>query len=794
MVDNSVHTLQSYPSKFDIQFAALFHKLINKHRGKLGVFLNELHVEESTYRTDDEILQGWRQHFGDLAKQSDNPRFDEQYKRVVERELAEIIDICEASKGDYSPVAEDEVEKALNSLNKGKAADIFGLTTEHLACASNELIPVLTALLNCIFHVGDLPYSLKLGLLTPIFKKKGSNTDAKNYRGITVLPILSKLLESILRERIKPNIDATQNPMQRGFTKNSSPMNCALILEEYIRENKDQKKDSFIAFLDAKAAFDVVNHASLMRKLFHIGVEGVTWSLIHSLHREAQTVIRWCGQMSKPFLIEQGVRQGGVLSTDLYKVYVDPCLDRVTNLMIGGMVGEIPCPIPTCADDMTELSDSKEELQTLVDEGDDYSTLERYLLQPVKSVVMPVPGRGKKPVDTGDFVWTINGKPMPIVQETTHMGIKRSAISNEATVEENIKKARKMLYSLMGSGLHGYNGLDPETAVHIYQTYVLPTLVYGLEVILPEKKYMDMLERSNKKFLKHILGVPDTTADPAVYILTGTIPLEGVIHKRALSLFGNICRLDDTSIEVQLAERQLTVKDDRSHSWYIAVKNIMRKYGLPEPLDLLQCPQSKVAWKHRVNKHINNYWVRFVKERASLYPSVQYLAVDNYASGRSHHLLKSCKNARETTRVHTKLKLATGTYILQTNRASFNQNMVDPTCLLCKSAEETTQHFLLECPELAATRNPIIDSLLEACSGVCNPAYDNVTLLKLVIDCSALLDINTQSNELSNVEFQARRLCFALDCERYKKLSLIPRRNRNLKSKKSVRHKSKQGC
>ena len=65
--------------------------------------------------------------------------------------------------------------------------------------------------------------------------------------------------------------------------------------------------------------------------------------------------------MSKPFLIELGVRQGGVLITDLYKVYPDPCLDRVTNQMIGGIVGEIPCPIPMCADDMTELSDSKEE-------------------------------------------------------------------------------------------------------------------------------------------------------------------------------------------------------------------------------------------------------------------------------------------------------------------------------------------------------------------------------------------------------------------------------------------------
>ena len=68
--------------------------------------------------------------------------------------------------------------------------------------------------------------------------------------------------------------------------------------------------------------------------------------------------------------------------------------------------------------------------------------------------------------------------------------------------------------------------------------------------------------------------------------------------------------------------------------------------------------------------------------------------------------------------MHKKLKFATGTYILQTNKASLNQNMVDPTCLLCKSAEAITQHFLLECPELAVTRDHIKDSFLEACSGV----------------------------------------------------------------------------
>ena len=48
-------------------------------------------------------------------------------------------------------------------------------------------------------------------------------------------------------------------------------------------------------------------------------------------------------------------------------------------------------------------------------------------------------------MDTGDFVWTMNGKLMPVVQDMTHMGIMRSAISNEVTVEEDIKKARKLL-------------------------------------------------------------------------------------------------------------------------------------------------------------------------------------------------------------------------------------------------------------------------------------------------------------------------------------------------------------
>ena len=70
--------------------------------------------------------------------------------------------------------------------------------------------------------------------------------------------------------------EAQQNSLQSGFTKHSSPMNCSLIVEETIREYKDLRKPVYIAFLDAKSAFDVVSHDSLLRKLFHAGVEGVS--------------------------------------------------------------------------------------------------------------------------------------------------------------------------------------------------------------------------------------------------------------------------------------------------------------------------------------------------------------------------------------------------------------------------------------------------------------------------------------------------------------------------------------
>ena len=127
------------------------------------------------------------------------------------------------------------------------------------------------------------------------------------------------------------------------------------------------------------------------------------------------------------------------------------------------------------------------------------------------------------------------------MQRYKHLGIIReynSKLSNEILIEERIKTARCTVYALMGAGLHGLNGVNPEVSISMWQTYVRPRLMYGLESVISK------LELYQRKVLRQILHLPERVASCAIYILSGQLPLEADLHKRRLSLYRNIVRND----------------------------------------------------------------------------------------------------------------------------------------------------------------------------------------------------------------------------------------------------------
>ena len=149
------------------------------------------------------MLSGWYEHFKTLSSSSESQSFNQDYHHLVLMDTNEIQDICHAQGQLSAQVTKEEVKKAIKELNNGKAADDIGITAEHFVYAEYSVIDSLCLILNKLFESGQVADSMKIGLITPVFKKKGSNIDSKNYRGITVIPIITKVLELVIRARLK---------------------------------------------------------------------------------------------------------------------------------------------------------------------------------------------------------------------------------------------------------------------------------------------------------------------------------------------------------------------------------------------------------------------------------------------------------------------------------------------------------------------------------------------------------------------------------------------------------------
>ena len=195
-------------------------------------------------------------------------------------------------------------------------------------------------------------------MLTPIPKKGKDLKNPASYRGITVTSIICKVLEMCIRARIEGTLGKHQNRLQRGFTKGSSSINTALLITEAINEAKDRKKPLILVTLDAEKAFDVVDHTLLFWKLYEQNINGPTWLLIKNLHHLTTTKVKSAGCTSRMYSNNQGVRQGGILSTFLYKVYNTNILDTLERNRSGYVIGDNFVGAPTCADDVMLIANS----------------------------------------------------------------------------------------------------------------------------------------------------------------------------------------------------------------------------------------------------------------------------------------------------------------------------------------------------------------------------------------------------------------------------------------------------
>ena len=190
-------------------------------------------------------------------------------------------------------------------------------------------MPVLLApyICHCVSHcflsiVFFLPQSLMNVVLVPIVKDKTGNLGAKdNYRPIAMASATSKILERVILNRCSAQLSTGHH--QFGFKANHSTDMAIYALKEITDYYLCNGSPVFICFLDARKAFDRVNHWKLFEKLIDRGVDPHLVKLILYWYRSQQFHVRWGKSTSKGFSVSNGVRQGGILSPFLFNVYTD---------------------------------------------------------------------------------------------------------------------------------------------------------------------------------------------------------------------------------------------------------------------------------------------------------------------------------------------------------------------------------------------------------------------------------------------------------------------------------------
>jgi hypothetical protein len=215
----------------------------------------------------------------------------------------------------------------------------------------------------------------------------------------------------------------------------------------------------------------------------------------------------------------------------------------------------------------------------------------------------------------------------------------------------------------MGAGMHGLNGLSPEVSVSTISTYVLPTVMYGLDAMeLSTADYRE-LHTFQRKLLRQVQHLPKATAVPAIHLLTGCLPLEALHHKSVLSLYGRMINRQG-SLERDVILRQLGMHDFQSSSWTSLVRRLLLTYELPSAFELAMDPPRKDRWKKRVKWAVYHHWEVKLKEEAATKSTLAHLNLDACTPGAVHPVWACGSDPMQVQMAVTKARLLIQIYAL----------------------------------------------------------------------------------------------------------------------------------
>ena len=235
----------------------------------------------------------------------------------------------------FIAVQQAQIVKALKNTQISKATGLDAIPARFIRDASDEITPAVTHIINLSLTQGIVPDDFKKARVIPLYKK-ADKTGPGNYRPVSVLNVMSKILERVVYDQI--NSYLSENGLlykyQSGFRNSYSTESCLINLTDYIRTEIDNGKYCGMVLLDLQKAFDTVDHDILLYKLKAMGMSKLCVKWMSSYLVNRKQVVDVHGTVSSFYNVTCGVPQGSILGPLLFLIYVNDMVDAVNCRLI----------------------------------------------------------------------------------------------------------------------------------------------------------------------------------------------------------------------------------------------------------------------------------------------------------------------------------------------------------------------------------------------------------------------------------------------------------------------------